>query len=134
MWIPLSWLFNPFSRGSAEIKHGTLTVQLTGDPVRGWRKDFSAVAALLEQSNGKWGEVTLEKTTIEAADVREGAEEDLRHFLESVVLQVNSDLDLDAGEDGSNSADADAGSDEDTREAAERKMAATFRSFAQPES
>jgi hypothetical protein len=71
--------------------------------------------------------------------VQEGAEQDLRHFLESVVLQVNSDLgllgvddaalDLAPGTDGE-----DGGSDHVSRKARDRHMAAAFRGFAASDS
>jgi hypothetical protein len=119
---------------SAEVRDGSLTVELTGDAPKGWVKDFDGVLALLQSGNQGWGGVTIRKNRIEVADVLEGSAEELRHLLESVVLQVNSDLELDAGEDISARQGEDAAeSDRATRVAVDRGMAATFRSFAQPD-
>jgi hypothetical protein len=110
--------------GAAEIRKGTLTVELTGAPSKDWKKRFTSVLGLLELSSRGWGEVELTKDGIEVEQVREGAEGDLRHQLESVVLEVNSQLQLDDDKDGSES-----GEDEEERGADER-MTATFRTFA----
>lgn len=79
--------------------------------------------ALLAQGNGKWGEVTLTKQAVTVAAVSEGSEGELRHFLESVVLQVNSELELkpDPGE---------AQPAEDPRKAADQRLSERFRAFA----
>jgi hypothetical protein len=114
--------------GSAEIQDGELTVELVGDAVKGWVKDFKVVLALLEHNSHTWGTISLVKGTIKVAGVRDGSEGALRHFLESVVLQVNSDLDLHC--EVADRQDERAGSGERQR-SAEREMAATFRSFAE---
>ena len=55
--------------------------------------------------------------------MEEGSEGDLRHHLESVVLEVNSQLELDSeGDSGSSEGDAERALDE--------SMTATFRAFA----
>jgi len=108
---------------SAEVHEGTLTVELTGAASKRWSKRFDAVDALLGRNEHEWGTVTLTRKAIEVAGVREGSEGALRHFLESLVLEVNAELDPDAREEP-------AVSDEDPQRAAERKMAATFRGFA----
>ncbi len=79
--------------------------------------------ALLAQGNGKWGEVTLTKQAVTVAAVSEGSEGELRHFLESVVLQVNSELELepDPGE---------ALPEADPRKAADQRLTERFRAFA----
>jgi hypothetical protein len=118
---------------SAEIRDGTLTVQLTGDAPKGWGKDFAGVLALLQQSNQGWGKIKLTKNVIEVTDVLEGSEAELRHLLESVVLQVNSDFRLDGEDDASATRNVDAAEAErDARRATDRDMAATFRGFAEP--
>ncbi|HEY1687291.1 MAG TPA: hypothetical protein VGF95_00335 [Solirubrobacteraceae bacterium] len=108
---------------SAEIKDGVLTVELDGESPRGWAKRFEAVLALLDHGLGDWGKITVTKQRIKVLDVREGAERDLRHLLESVLLQVNSDLAPDA-EEGEESEDSDPQAE------ADRKMTDTFRGFA----
>jgi len=106
---------------SAVVAEGTLSVEIIGENPRGWRRRFEGVATLLDQAQGRWGKVSLEKSVVRVTVVREGAEEDLRHFLESVVLQVNTDFGL---------ADEAAPATAEPGRSADRAMAATFRSFA----
>lgn len=80
--------------GSATIKDATLSVELTGSAPKQWRESFDAVLA-----------------------------PDLRHFLESIVQQVNSDLEPEEDE-------AEQVPD-DPRKAADQELAATFREFAE---
>lgn len=101
----------------------SLTVGLTGPSSKVWSRRFAAVHALLEHSEREWGEVGLTRKAIEVEGVHAGSEGALHHFLESVVLQVNAELEPDR-------AQADAGSGEDAQLVADRKMAATFRGFA----
>ncbi len=109
--------------GSADVQDGSLTVALTGRSSKAWRARFEAVHALLEHSERDWGEVSLTRKAIAVEAVHEGSEEALRHFLESVVLQVNAEFEPDDGrEDAINGADPQMTSD--------RRMAATFRGFA----
>lgn len=109
--------------GSADVERGSLTVALTGRSSKAWRTRFEAVHALLEHSERDWGEVGLTREAIEVEAVREGSEEALRHFLESLVLQVNAELQPDdVGEEALTAADPQMASD--------RRMAATFRGFA----
>jgi hypothetical protein len=87
------------------------------------------VLALLEQgASGGWGEITLHKKTIKVDDVQEGSEEDLRHLLESVLLQVNSDFEPSPDHRRESSVDED-----DPRTEKDRSMADAFRDFAGPE-
>src|SRR5258707_10521329 len=77
---------------SAEVKNGTLTVALSSPAAKPWSERFDGVLRLLVQSNGGWGEVSLSKKAVRVTGVQPGAEDDLHHFLESVVMQVNSEL------------------------------------------
>ncbi|MFZ2112483.1 MAG: hypothetical protein WAU77_01980 [Solirubrobacteraceae bacterium] len=61
------------------------------------------------------------QSTVNVAGVQQGSEPELRHFLESVVLQANSDTQPEAPEDD------DAGGEPDVDE----QMTATFKTFAQ---
>ena len=79
--------------------------------------------ALLEHSEGDWGVVGLTRKAIEVEGVREGSEEALRHFLESIVLQANAEFESDDGGE-------DVLTGTDPQIASDRKMAATFRGFA----
>lgn len=78
--------------GTAEIEEGTLTVALTGASSKRWKQRFESVLALLETSHSHWGEVRITRKGIQVAEVGQGTETELRHFLESIVLQVNSEL------------------------------------------
>ena len=40
---------------------------------------------------GRWGEIDVGKKKLKVDDVEPGAEADLRHFLETAVLQANAD-------------------------------------------
>lgn len=106
---------------TAAVEEATLTVALSGEAPRGWRSRFEAVATLLDRADGRFGRVSLRGPVITVADVLEGAESDVRHFLESVLMQANADLGLEQGPPA-----------EDEEQEADRAMAATFRSFAEP--
>lgn len=112
--------------GSAEIEGGTLTVDLTGASSKAWKQRFESVLALLETTHGRWGEVHLRRKGIQVAEVQRGTETELRHFLESIVLQVNSELPQpeEADQDG----EEDTHVDEEAQ--ADRQMTAAFRGFA----
>src|SRR5277367_4733437 len=109
--------------GSADVQDGTLTVALTGRSSKAWRTRFEAVHALLEHSERDWGKVGLTRKAIEVEAVGEGSEEALRHFLESLVLQVNAEIPPDDARD-------EALTDADPQMASDRRMAGTFRGFA----
>jgi hypothetical protein len=110
---------------SAQIEDGTLTVELTGKVSKAWKARFENVQALLDTQHTTWGEVHLNKSAVKVAGVQQGAEPELRHFLESVVLQANSDTQADTPEDDAETDYASEESDVDER------MTATFRAFAQ---
>ena len=81
---------------SAEVEDGTLTVGLEGEPPEGWNESFERTVVLL--GHGEWGEVALEKGTVQVSDVTPGSEEKLRHHLEAIVLQANAAHDEDSGD------------------------------------
>jgi hypothetical protein len=110
---------------SALIEDGGLTVGLTGERSKDWRTRFEGVVALLDASNNEWGDVSLAKDRIHVADVAQGSESDLRHFLESIVMQAN--------------ADTRRGREEDEQDASEEadvdgQMTRAFRAFAADQS
>jgi hypothetical protein len=107
----------------AEVQGGALTAPLSGEATKAWSEHFNTVLRLLEHSNGAWGEVELAKKAIEVADVQAGSEADLRHFLESIVVQVNAELT--PAEQPS-----DAQEPVDPQQQADREMTETVRSFA----
>ncbi len=82
--------------GTAEIDDGTLTVQLAGASSKSWKARFENVLALLDTPHSGWGEVSLTKKAIKVSGVQQGSEAELRHFLESAVLQANTDTAPDA--------------------------------------
>lgn len=77
---------------TAEIEDGTLSVRLSGEDLKAASASFDGVLLLLAHSTRGWGRVRLRRGAITVDEVQEGSEADLRHFLESVVMQVNSDL------------------------------------------
>jgi hypothetical protein len=111
--------------GSAEIEDATLTVELGGANSKAWKQRFESVLALLETPHSRWGEVHINRKAIQVADVQPGTETELRHFLESVVLQVNSELPK--PEEPEQDAEGET-VDEATQ--ADRRMTAAFRAFA----
>jgi hypothetical protein len=72
--------------------------------------------------------VSIAGGVVTVKGVTEGVESDLRHFLESVVQQVNADLGLEAEPEG----DEDALSEEEEQRRADRQMSSRFRTFADP--
>jgi hypothetical protein len=107
---------------SAEIEDGELTVGLTGQKSKDWRARFENVLALLDTPHTAWGEVTLVKDRIVVAGVEQGSESDLRHFLESIVIQANADTRR--GEEETEPQDAPDKPDPDA------EMTRAFRAFA----
>lgn len=110
--------------GSARIRHAALT-ELTAATSKAWNARFEGVLALLDTPHNNWGEVSLTKKAIKVADVQRGSESELRHFLESIVLQANADVEPDSSEQ-----DSDAETREDRASDPDGQMTATFRSFA----
>jgi hypothetical protein len=104
---------------SAEVRGGDLTVALAGEANAKWAERVQAVVERLERPGSAWGatKVTKAKVTVEA--VGAGAEEDLRHLLDSAVQQANADFaPEEKDEDGDEASEADAA------------MTEAFRSFA----
>jgi hypothetical protein len=60
--------------GSAEIDDAALTVELTGASSKAWKQRFQGVLALLETQHSRWGEVQLNRSGIQVADVQPGTE------------------------------------------------------------
>lgn len=113
--------------GSADVEEATLTVELTGKGSKAWKQRFQSVHALLDidTTHSRWREVHLGKTAIQVADVQQGAETELRHFLESIVLQVNSELPQPEEPEHD---DEHVHADEQAQ--ADRQMTTAFRAFA----
>jgi hypothetical protein len=110
---------------SAQMEDGKLTVELTGKGSKAWKARFENVLALLDTPHAGWGDVRLNKSAVKVTDVQQGTEPELRHFLESVVLQANSDTQPQAPEDV---AEIDEAAEEPD---VDEQMTATFKAFAQ---
>ena len=104
--------------GSASVDDGQLTVPIEGEPSKEWAERVERVLDRLHSGGSGWGaiEVTKKKITVEA--VSAGCESDLRHLLDSAVMQANADLAPETdGED-------------DERSAEDQQMTDAFREFA----
>jgi hypothetical protein len=117
---------------TAEVNGDRLTVQLAGDRPRGWKRSFGLVATLLA-GGSPFGDVSLTKGRVTVQGVGLGAEDELRFFLEAVVMQANADHDVEDGDDEHDDDDASA-TDADERDDPQSEMTARFRSFAGEES
>ncbi len=111
--------------GSASVDDGRLTVPLEGEPSKEWVERVEHVLDRLHHGGSGWGEIKVSKKKLTVADVPDGSESDLRHLLESAVLQANADLAADDEDD-------DGGEDDERSEADQQKTDA-FRAFAPPD-
>jgi hypothetical protein len=107
---------------TASVRDGRLTVEIVGEPGSEWSARVREVAERLERPGSAWGEIAVKKSQLRVKDVAEGAEADLRHLVESAVLQANAEFAADDDEDD----DDDEGSEQD------RAMTVAFRAFADP--
>ena len=105
----------------ATVDGGQLTVPLAGEPTKEWAERVASVIDRLHAGSG-WGAIKVTKKKVTVADVTAGAEPDLRHLLESAVLQANADLAPTETSDGD-----DERSDDDVQ------MTEAFRAFAPAE-
>lgn len=124
--VKLNW-------STAKVEDSTLIVDLDGDLPSGWKGSFDAVAKLLSGPSD-WGDVVLKKKAVRVADVSEGSEERLRHFLESVVTQANADHTPDDSErddsrDGDDADEDEGGGDDRDESEPDAEMSERFRSF-----
>ena len=109
---------------SADVQDATLIVRLAGTASKRWEQHFKSVLSRLTRPTEGWDAVRLTKRSIKVSGVREGAEGDLCHLLESVVLQANADLHPNGNGSEPQQAEKDPG------EALDERIAKTFRSFA----
>jgi hypothetical protein len=110
---------------SAEVHEGNVVVALTCKSSKAWSDSFDGVLRLLGHGTGRWGEIAHDKKTITAQGLQPMAEGDLRHFLEAVVVQVNSEV----AEPASESEQAEPAEPADPQEIEDQEMTATLRSF-----
>jgi hypothetical protein len=112
---------------SAEVSDGELTVGIVGDVPKGWVARLKALLERLGQTGSeRWGPIKVAKSRITVGELVDGAEPDLRHLLESAILQANADLA--PHEEGSEGA-----GQESPEQARDGRMAAAFRAFAPEE-
>jgi hypothetical protein len=104
---------------SAAVEDGRLTVSLSGAP-KGFADELEAVVARLGDHGRGWGEVSVGKRKLHVEDVEQGAEEALRHFLESALLQANAAIGATADEP-----------EDDEPSGPDAEMASVFRSFSE---
>jgi hypothetical protein len=107
--------------GQATVEHGQLSAPLAGEPTKEWAERVASVIERLRSGGSGWGAIKVTRKKIAVADVTAGAEQDLRHLLESAVLQANADL----------AAPEENGEDERSDE--DQQMTDAFREFAPPE-
>jgi hypothetical protein len=110
--------------GSSEVEDATLTVKLTEASSKAWKARFESVLAMLGTAHNSWGAVRLTKHAIKVVDLQQGHEAELRHFLESILVQTNSDIEPDAP------AQDEAGGEDNHKPDADEQMARTFKGFA----
>jgi hypothetical protein len=110
---------------SAEVRGGDVTIDLAGEVSKRCRERFEAVRSLLGESSGGWDDVKLIKRTVHVHGLQPEAEHDLRHFLDSVLVQVNAELPARADEAEQASRPSDRAAMRDAQ------MTATLRSFAE---
>jgi hypothetical protein len=106
--------------GSASVDDAQLTVALTGKPSSEWCDRVQGVLEQLHSGGCGWGAIKVGKKKVTVEDVSAGSEGDLRHLLESAVLQANADL----------AADEETGDEDNERSAADQRMTDAFRAFA----
>jgi hypothetical protein len=114
---------------TAKVKGGVLTVGLSGERPKGWDRTFNTTAKLL--GGGDWEDVELKKGKVQVSGISSGAEERLRHFLESVVQQADATHRPDDSDDGSDDA---AGQDEPgsaPQDDSDAEATARFQAFGQ---
>jgi hypothetical protein len=111
---------------SAEVSDARLRVALGGEIPKHWARRFAEVLQRLGPAGEeRWGAVKIAKGEITVADLSEGCETDLRHQLESALLQANADLGA-VRDDG-----ARVGGDS-PEEQRDGRMTVAFREFAKP--
>jgi hypothetical protein len=87
---------------TATVSDGELSVDLTGESSKRWSARAETVLTQLQHAGGGWDEAAVRKNRIVVTNVREGAEGDVRHFVESIVQEANAEVvqDASAADDG----------------------------------
>jgi len=103
---------------TAEVRDGELRVAFEQPATGPQRKRMTALVERLQRPGEPWGEIAVKRGRLVVSDVGDGAEDDVRHFLESLVLEAN------AAEDDGESAQAEQVDERD------RRMTEAFQAFA----
>jgi hypothetical protein len=104
----------------ASVDDGSLTVPFAGRTPKKWTDRLQGVAESLARGGRGWGDVSVERKKLRVDDVTAGCEAELRHFLESAVLQANADVPVEDEDDS-----------DGERSDADQQMTETFRAFAE---
>lgn len=110
---------------TAEVRDGTLTVEIDGNRPEGWKATFHQTVRLL--GGGGWGEVSLKRGVVRVSEVPEGSEDELRHFLEGAVQQANA-THVEPDDDAEDQADEPDEEEEDGDDT-DARMTSRFRDF-----
>jgi len=118
---------------SAEVRDGKLTVPLEvdGQLPKDWKRRFERTVSLLDR--GDWGGVAVKKGAVSVTGLEPGDEDRLHHFLESVVQEANTVVEVeetdehdDEDEPEQDGDERDDGSDSGS---GDQEMTDRFRSF-----
>ena len=103
---------------AASVSGGRLSVPFTSKPSAEWLERLDRVIGRLAKPGSGWGAIKIAKKKLRVDEVTPGSESDLRHFLESAVLQANADGAGDRAE-----------SAEEERARPDQEMTDAFRAF-----
>lgn len=76
---------------SADVRDGRLTVAFTEKPQKDWIERLERVVERLHRPSPGWQAIEIKKTKLAVDAVAPGSEADLRHFLDSALLQANAE-------------------------------------------
>ena len=110
---------------AAEVRDGTLTIEVSGEFDDEWEQTFARTLALLS-SSGTWGSVSLKKGKVTVEGVQEGSEDNVRFALDGAVQEANAHHgpeDSEESDEDAESEDADDSEGDDT----DRRMTERFR-------
>jgi hypothetical protein len=113
MTVEIDW-------SQASVDGGSLTVPFAGKAPKKWTERLQDVTTSLARGGRGWGEVSIGRKKLRVDEVTAGCEAELRHFLESAVLQTNADVPVDDEDDSG-----------EERSEPDQQMTETFRSFAE---
>lgn len=103
---------------TAQVRGRELTVAFEEPISAPERKCLTALVERLERSGEPWEAITVKKNRLIVGAIADGAEDDLRHFLESLLLEANAAAD-----------EGDDAEDEQVDER-DRRMTEAFQAFA----